>query len=198
MIFLVIIPGIPAAMGNFLVPLMLGAKDVAFPRLNLTSWWFWLIGMVLFLVAILAGGLDTGWTFYTPYSTDPISGVHGVIPRHRRRVHSRLQLDLHRPQLHRHHPQAAPTGDGWFQMPLMLWALYSTAIIQVLATPVLGITLLLLAIERSFGIGIFSPVPQPWAGDPILYQHFFWVLLTPALRLPPYVMILPAGDGHYE
>ena len=185
MIFIVIIPGIPAAMGNFLVPIMLGAKDVAFPRMNLTSWWFWMGGTVLFLVAILAGGLDTGWTFYTPYSTDAISGIHGVIPA----IAGAFVLGFSSiftginfiVTIHK----LRPPGMGWFRMPLLLWALYATAIIQVLATPVLGITLLLLAVERMFGIGIFAPA---LGGDPILYQHFFWFYSHPAV----YVMILPA------
>ena len=182
MIFLFIIPGIPAALGNFVLPLMLGAKDVALPRLNLASFHVYTVGAVLAVGSILAGGVDTGWTFYTPYSTTTngsvimvtlavfvlgfssiMTGINFIVTIHKMR----------------------PAGMGWFRMPLMLWALYATAIIQVLATPVLAITVLLLIAERALGIGIFDPA---LGGDPVLFQHFFWFYSHPAV----YIMILPA------
>ncbi len=184
MVFMFIIPAIPAALGNFLLPIMLGAKDVAFPRLNLLSWYIYVIGCVFGVFSILLGGVDTGWTFYTPYSTTTdadhwrvvlmvlaafilgfssiLTGLNFVVTVHKLR---------------------AP-GMGWFDMPLMIWALYATAIIQVLATPVVGITLLLLIFERVMHIGIFDP---SLGGDPVLYQHFFWFYSHPVV----YVMILP-------
>ncbi len=185
MVFIVIIPGIPAAMGNIVLPLMLGAKDVAFPRLNLASFYFWCGGVVLMVSAILAGGVDTGWTFYTPYSTDPNSSMAGVplallgafvLGFSSIFTGMNFIVTIHK---------LRPPGMGWFQMPLMLWALYSTAVIQVLATPVLAITLMLLVVERAFGIGIFNPA---LGGDPVLMQHFFWFYSHPAV----YIMILPA------
>jgi cytochrome c oxidase subunit 1 len=185
MVFLVIIPAVPAALGNFVLPIMLGAKDVAFPRLNLLSWWLWIFGLVFFLLAIVSGGLDTGWTFYTPYSIDKSSAMGGVIPA----VTGAFILGFSSiftgmnfiVTIHR----LRPPGMTWFRMPLFLWSIYATAVIQVLATPVIGITLLLLAIERGFGIGIFDPA---MGGDPVLYQHFFWFYSHPAV----YIMILPA------
>ena len=184
MVFLVIIPGIPAALGNFVLPIMLGAKDVAFPRLNLFSYWLWVLGAI-FLISAIFAGLDTGWTFYTPYSIDQDSAMGGVIPA----VTGAFLLGFASiftgmnfiVPIHR----LRPDGMTWFRMPLFLWALYGTAVIQVLATPVLGITLALLAVERAFGIGIFNPA---LGGDPVLYQHFFWFYSHPAV----YIMVLPA------
>lgn len=185
MVFIVIIPGIPAAMGNFVLPLMIGAKDVAFPRLNLTSWYFWCAGVLLLLSTLVFGGVDTGWTFYTPYSTDVHSAMGGVIPALSgafllgfSSIFTGLNFIV---TIHK----LRPPEMGWFKMPLMLWAIYSTAVIQVLATPVLGITLLLLIVERAVGLGIFAP---DLGGDPVLYQHFFWFYSHPAV----YIMILPA------
>jgi len=185
MVFMVIIPSIPASLGNFMLPLMLGAKDVAFPRLNLLSWYIYVFGSMFAVAAVVLGGVDTGWTFYTPYSTttDPnyarlvlmilgafilgfssiLTGLNFIVTVHKLR---------------------AP-GMGWFDMPLFIWAIYSTSIIQVLATPVIGITLLLLVFERVFHVGIFDPA---LGGDPVLYQHFFWFYSHPVV----YVMILPA------
>ncbi len=185
MIFIVIIPGIPAALGNFVLPLMLGAKDVAFPRLNLTSFYFWCAGVTMLLYAIIAGGVDTGWTFYVPYSTDVNSAMGGVIPA----LFGAFMLGFSSiftglnfvVTIHK----LRPPEMGWFQMPLFLWAIYSTGVIQILATPVLGITLLLLIVERAVGIGIFTPA---LGGDPVLMQHFFWFYSHPAV----YIMILPA------
>ena len=181
MTFLVIIPSVPATLGNFLVPLMLGAKDVAFPKMNLWSFYIYVIGACIFLYTLVGGSLDTGWTFYTPYSTTTgtavvsatfaafilgfssiLTGVNFIVTVHKMR---------------------AP-GLTWTRMPLFIWAIYATAIIQLLATPVLAITLLLLIAERVLGIGIFDPA---MGGDPILYQHFFWFYSHPAV----YIMILP-------
>ncbi len=184
MIFLFVIPGIPAVFGNFLLPLLIGARDVSFPRLNLLSWWFYLLGCALALFSLFfdAGFADTGWTFYAPYSvkTDTnvimavsaayvlglasiLTGINFVVTVHRLR---------------------AP-GMDFFKMPLFVWGLYSTAWIQILATPVIGITLVLVILEKTFGIGIFDPSK---GGDPILYQHLFWIYSHPAV----YLMILPA------
>lgn len=184
MVFLVLIPAVPAAMGNFVLPIMLGAKDVAFPRLNLFSYWLWVTGALFFVLALLTGGLDTGWTFYTPYSIDTNSAMGGVIPALTgafvlgfSSIFTGLNFIV---TIHR----LRPPGMTWFRMPLFLWAIYATAIIQVMATPILGITLALLIVERAFGIGIFNPA---LGGDPVLYQHFFWFYSHPAV----YIMILP-------
>lgn len=182
MIFLFIIPGIPAALGNFILPLMLGAKDVAFPRLNLASYYLWVIGAIFSIVAILTGSVDTGWTFYTPYSTSTdgaiIAVVAGAFILGFSSIFTGLNFIV---TLHK----LRPPGMTWFRMPLFLWALYGTALVQVLATPVLGITLLLLIVERALGLGIFDP---SLGGDPVLFQHFFWFYSHPAV----YIMILPA------
>ena len=182
MVFLFIIPGIPAALGNFVLPLMLGAKDVAFPRLNLMSWYLWIGGAFLAVGAIIFGGVDTGWTFYTPYSVETGTNVLlmglGVFVLGFSSIFTGLNFVT---TIHK----LRPAGMTWFKMPLMLWALYATAVIQVLATPVLGITVALLIFERAFGIGIFNP---HLGGDPVLYQHFFWFYSHPAV----YIMILPA------
>jgi cytochrome c oxidase subunit 1 len=182
MIFLFIIPGIPAALGNLVLPLMLGAKDVAFPRLNLLSWWLWVIGASFALLSLLTGGIDTGWTFYTPYSTETntavISIVTGVFILGFSSIFTGLNFIV---TVHK----LRPKGMKWFKMPLFLWAIYSTAVIQVLATPVLGITVMLLVAERALGVGIFNP---GLGGDPVLFQHFFWFYSHPAV----YIMILPA------
>ena len=182
MIFLFIIPGIPAALGNFVLPMMLGAKDVAFPRLNLLSYHLWVLGAVFALASIVLGAVDTGWTFYTPYSTTTGTSVVavtlGVFILGFSSIFTGLNFVV---TIHK----MRPAGMGWFQMPLFLWGLYATAIIQILATPVLGITLLLLIVERVFGVGIFDP---SLGGDPVLFQHFFWFYSHPAV----YIMILPA------
>jgi len=182
MIFLFIIPGIPAALGNFVLPLMVGAKDVAFPRLNLASYYMWVTGALLALISIATGAVDTGWTFYTPYSTTTntsvITMVAGVFILGFSSIFTGLNFVV---TIHKLRPE----GMGWFRMPLFLWGLYGTAIIQIMATPVLGITLLLLIAERALGIGIFDP---SLGGDPILFQHFFWFYSHPAV----YIMILPA------
>ncbi len=182
MIFLFIIPGIPATLGNFVLPLMLGAKDVALPRLNLASFWLWLTGATVAVASIIIGAVDTGWTFYTPYSTTTSTAVTamtlGAFILGFSSIFTGLNFIV---TIHKMRPE----GMTWFRMPLFLWGIYSTAIIQVLATPVLGITLLLLIAERTLGVGIFDPA---LGGDPVLYQHFFWFYSHPAV----YIMILPA------
>ncbi len=182
MIFLFIIPSIPAAFGNFVLPVQLGAKDVAFPRLNLASWYLYVVGAVFALISIFAGSVDTGWTFYTPYSTSVSGAViwltTGAFILGFSSIFTGLNFIV---TIHK----LRPKWMGWFKMPLFLWSLYSTSIIQVLATPVLGITLLLLILERSFGIGIFD---SGLGGDPVLFQHFFWFDSHAAV----YIMILPS------
>lgn len=182
MVFLFVIPAIPGSLGNVVMPLMVGAKDVALPKLNLLSFYLWLAGAVLAVLAIVLGGFDTGWTFYAPYSlyTDRaivtigmaifilgfssiFTGLNFIVTVHKLR---------------------AP-GMTWFRMPLFVWAIYATAILQVLATPVLGITVLLVAFERLYNIGIFDP---RLGGDPVLFEHFFWFYSHPAV----YIMVLPA------
>ncbi len=181
MIFLFIIPGVPAALGNFVLPLMLGAKDVAFPRLNLCSLYLWWIGAIFFLLTLVTGGLDTGWTFYAPYSTTTdtrvIAAATGAFILGFSSIFTGLNFVV---TIH----TMRPAGMTWFKMPLFLWSLYATAIIQILATPVLAITLILLGVERLLGLGIFDP---ELGGDPVLFQHFFWFYSHPAV----YIMILP-------
>ncbi|MDH3628783.1 MAG: cytochrome c oxidase subunit I [Acidobacteriota bacterium] len=182
MIFLFIIPGIPAALGNLVLPLMLGAKDVAFPRLNLASWWMWITGALFSMTSMILGAVDTGWTFYTPYSTTTstavISMLTGVFILGFSSIFTGLNFIV---TIHKLRPKVMT----WFKMPLFLWGLYGTAVMQVLATPVLGITGLLLIAERAMGVGIFDPA---LGGDPVLFQHFFWFYSHPAV----YIMILPA------
>ncbi len=184
MIFLFIIPGIPAGLGNFLLPLQIGARDVAFPRINLLSWWFYLSGALVILSALFTGGgpPDTGWTFYVPYSirsgTNVSLAVFGVFLLG---ISSTLTGLNFLTTIHR----LRTTGMTWFRLPLFTWSLYATAWVQLLATPVLAITLLLIIVERSFGIGFFDPAK---GGDPILFEHLFWIYSHPAV----YIMILPA------
>jgi cytochrome c oxidase subunit 1 len=183
MIFFFLIPSIPAVLGNFLVPLMIGAKDLAFPRINLLSWYLYVIAGAVYVHCILTGGVDTGWTFYTPFSTafsntkvieagiavfiagfsSILTGLNFVVTIHRMR---------------------AP-GMTWSRLPLFIWAHYATSIIQLLGTPVLAVTLLLVVFERVFNLGIFDPTR---GGDPLLFQHLFWFYSHPAV----YIMILPA------
>ena len=182
MVFLFIIPSVPGALGNFVLPIMLGAKDVAFPRLNLLSFYLWVLGGAIAVLAILMGGVDTGWTFYTPYSSEPVrQGVvamaFGVFILGFSSIFTGLNFTV---TIHR----LRPPGMTWFRMPLFLWGIYATALLQILATPVIGITVLLLIVERTMGIGIFDPA---LGGDPVLFQHFFWFYSHPAV----YIMILP-------
>jgi cytochrome c oxidase subunit I len=183
MIFLFIIPGIPAVFGNFMMPILIGARDVSFPRLNLLSWWLYMIGGLTVLVSIfLPGGpSDTGWTFYVPYSIRTTSNVLPALVGAFILGFSSILTGLN--FITTIHRLRAP-GMTWFRMPLFVWSLYSTAWIQVLATPIIGITLLLVAIERLLGVGIFDP---SLGGDPVLYQHLFWIYSHPAV----YIMILP-------
>lgn len=181
MIFLFIVPGIPATMGNFLIPLMIGAKDVAFPRLNLFSYYVYVFGAIIALIA-LAWPIDTGWTFYAPYSlktggavalmtlaafilgfSSILTGLNFIVTVHKLRC----------------------PGMTWWRLPVLVWGLYATAIIQTLATPVVGMTLLLILLERVFGVGVFNP---QLGGDPVLFQHFFWFYSHPVV----YIMVLPA------
>lgn len=181
MVFLFIIPSIPAALGNFVLPLMLGAKDVAFPRLNLASLYIYWTGAVMALIAIVSGGVDTGWTFYTPYSTSTNTAVSwmamGIFVAGFSSIFTGINF------IATIHKLRAP-GMGWFDMPLFVWGMYATALMQVLATPVLAITLLLMVIERAFRVGIFD---ASLGGDPVLFQHFFWFYSHPAV----YIMIVP-------
>jgi cytochrome c oxidase subunit I len=183
MIFFFLIPSIPAVLGNFLIPMMVGAKDLAFPRINLLSWYLLVAAGILMLHCIITGGADTGWTFYTPFSTafsntkvieaglaifiagfsSILTGLNFVVTIHRMR---------------------AP-GLTWSRLPLFVWAHYATSIIQLLGTPVLAITLLLVVFERAFNLGIFDPTR---GGDPLLFQHLFWFYSHPAV----YIMILPS------
>lgn len=182
MVFMVIVPGIPAILGNFFLPLQIGAKDVAFPKLNLASWYCLMIGAALAVATMFTSKVDTGWTFYTPYSIRTGTAVSMMVVAAFIMGMSSVLTGLN--FIVTVHKLRAP-GMTMHRMPLFVWALYSTAILQVLATPVLGITLLLLVMERAFGIGIFDP---KLGGDPVLFQHFFWFYSHPAV----YIMILPA------
>jgi cytochrome c oxidase subunit 1 len=183
MIFFFLIPSIPAVLGNFLVPLMVGARDLAFPRLNLLSWYIYIVGGLFTLYSAIAGGVDTGWTFYTPYSstysnTQVTAVAIGVFITGFSSILTGLNFIV------TIHKMRAP-GMTWFRMPLFLWSIYATSIIMVLGTPVLAITIFLLALEHLFHVGIFSPA---LGGDPLLFQHLFWFYSHPAV----YIMILPA------
>ncbi len=184
MIFLIVIPGMPAVFGNFMLPLMIGAKDVAFPRLNLLSWWIYVLGATVAISSQFLGNgpPDTGWTFYAPYSfkttTNMLPAVLGAFILGFSSILTGLNFIV---TIHR---MRAP-GMSWFKMPMFPWTLYSTAWIQVLATPVVGITLLMVVAERTLQIGFFDPT---LGGDPVLYQHLFWIYSHPAV----YIMILPA------
>lgn len=181
MVFLVIIPSIPASLGNFVLPLMLGAKDVAFPKLNLASFWVYVLGAAFFIATLVTGGVDTGWTFYTPYSiktgSSATTALLGAFILGFSSIFTGINF------LVTIHKMRAP-GLTWDRLPLFVWALYATALMQVLATPVLAITLALLVLERTVHIGIFDPV---YGGDPVLFQHFFWFYSHPAV----YIMIVP-------
>lgn len=182
MVWFFLVPSIPATLGNFLLPLMIGARDLAFPRLNLASWYVFIFGSVFTLYSVIAGGVDTGWTFYTPFSTmfsnsyvsaaafgvfivgfsTIMTGINFIVTVHKLR---------------------AP-GLTWFRLPIFVWTMYATALVMVLATPVLAASLILIVLERVFGIGVFDP---GLGGDPLLFQHLFWFYSHPAV----YIMILP-------
>jgi cytochrome c oxidase subunit 1 len=183
MVWLFLIPSIPSVLGNFLMPLMIGARDLAFPRLNLASWYVYVAGGVLTLAALLLGGVDTGWTFYTPFSTmfsnsNVVLALLGVLVVGFSSIMTGINFIV------TVHTMRAP-GLTWFRLPLFVWANYATAIILVLATPVLAMTLLLVGVERVFQVGIFDPA---LGGDPLLFQHLFWFYSHPAV----YIMVLPA------
>lgn len=182
MVFMVIVPGIPAILGNFFLPIHIGAKDVAFPKLNLASWYVFMLGALLAISTLFTSKIDTGWTFYTPYSIKTGTAVVTMVVAAFIMGMSSVLTGLN--FIVTVHKLRAP-GMSMSRIPLFVWAVYSTAILQVLATPVLGITLLLLAMERLIGVGIFDPAR---GGDPVLFQHFFWFYSHPAV----YIMILPA------
>jgi len=183
MVFLVLVPAIPATLGNFLLPLQLGTIDVAFPKLNLLSFHIYVLGAMFFVYTLVTGGVDTGWTFYTPYSSSSADGnvvaaLTGAFILGFSSILTGLNFIV------TVHKMRAP-GVTWLRMPLFVWAIYATSVIQVLATPVIAITLFLLIFEKVVGIGIFDPA---LGGDPVLFQHFFWFYSHPVV----YVMVLPA------
>ena len=181
MIFLFLVPATPAVLGNFVLPIQLGAKDVAFPRLNLASWYIYMIGAFTAIAAILLGDIDTGWTFYAPYSLQQGSAV--IIMTASVFVIGFSSILTGMNMIVTIHKMRAP-GLTWNRLPLFVWSIYATSIVQILATPVIGITMLLLIFEQVLKIGIFDPA---LGGDPILFQHFFWFYSHPAV----YIMILP-------
>jgi len=183
MVWFFLIPSIPATFGNFLLPLMIGARDVAFPRLNLASWYVYSLGGLFVIITLIAGGVDTGWTFYTPYTTmfsntHVVAAISGVFIVGFSSIFTGLNFIV------TIHCMRAP-GLSWFRLPLFVWAQYATSLVMVLATPVLAMTLGLVAIERLLQVGIFDPA---LGGDPLLFQHLFWFYSHPAV----YIMVLPA------
>jgi cytochrome c oxidase subunit 1 len=182
MIFFFLIPSIPAVLGNFLVPMMIGARDMAFPRLNLLSWYIYMVGGILTMIAVVSGGVDTGWTFYTPYSSTyanskVIFAALGIFVTGFSSILTGLNIFV------TVHTMRAP-GMTWSRLPLFVWSHYATSIIMILGTPVVAIAIVLVAVERLFRIGIFDP---NLGGDPVLFQHLFWFYSHPAV----YIMILP-------
>jgi len=183
MVFFFLIPSIPATLGNFLVPIMIGAKDLAFPRINLLSWYLYMLGGFITIYALLAGGVDTGWTFYAPYSTTfsnsyvVATGI-GIFISGFSSILTGLNFIV------TVHMMRAP-GMTWFRLPLFIWSMYATSLVMILGTPVIAITILLLAFERLARVGIFDPAI---GGDPVLFQHLFWFYSHPAV----YIMILPS------
>ncbi|HEY0171078.1 MAG TPA: cbb3-type cytochrome c oxidase subunit I [Pyrinomonadaceae bacterium] len=182
MVFFFLIPSIPATLGNFLVPMMIGAKDLAFPRINLLSWYVYMVGGALTFAALLFGGVDTGWTFYVPYSTNfsntyvTLAGL-GIFINGFSSILTGLNFIV------TVHTMRAP-GMTWFRLPLFIWSHYATSLVMILGTPVIAITILLLALERLAHVGIFDPA---LGGDPVLFQHMFWFYSHPAV----YIMVLP-------
>src|SRR3954467_2072277 len=182
MVFFFLIPAIPSVLGNFLVPIMIGARDLAFPKINLASWYIFMLGGLFTLWAVLTGGVDTGWTFYTPYSSmfskpQVMPAALGVFIVGFSSIFTGLNFIV------TIHKMRAP-GMTWGKLPLFVWAHYATSIIQILGTPVLAVTLLLIGLERLLHVGIFDPA---LGGDPILFQHLFWFYSHPAV----YIMIVP-------
>lgn len=182
MIFLFLIPSIPATLGNFLIPIMIGAKDLAFPRINLLSWYLYIIGACFALYALMQGGVDTGWTFYAPYSTT-FSNSYVIATGMGAFIVGFSSITTGLNFIVTIHTMRAP-GMTWFKMPLFVWAHYATSLMMLLGTPVIAITLMLMMLERFARIGIFDPAI---GGDPILFQHLFWFYSHPAV----YIMILP-------
>ena len=183
MVWFFLIPSIPSTLGNFLIPLMIGARDLAFPRLNLLSWYIYIVSSVIVLFVVIGGGVDTGWTFYTPLSSMYANGMvvataAAVFVSGFSTILTGLNFIV------TIHTLRAP-GMTWGRLPLFVWSHYAVSIIFVLATPVLALTLILLAAERLFGIGVFDPA---LGGDPLLFQHLFWFYSHPAV----YIMVLPA------
>jgi cytochrome c oxidase subunit 1 len=183
MIFFFLIPSIPATLGNFLVPMMVGARDLAFPRINLASWYLYIVGAGLMMYVVLTGGIDTGWTFYVPYSstysnTQVITAIVAIFLAGFSSIFTGFNFIV---TIHR---MRAP-GLTWSRLPLFIWSHYATSVIQVLGTPVVAIALVLVALERAFHLGIFDP---RMGGDPVLFQHLFWFYSHPAV----YIMILPS------
>ncbi len=182
MVWFFLIPSIPTTLGNFLIPMMIGAKDLAFPKLNLLSWYIFMVGGIVTLWALFSGGVDTGWTFYTPFSSlystsNVLWAATGILISGFSSILTGLNFIV------TIHKMRAP-GMGWFRLPLFIWSHYATSLILVLATPVLAITLALVAVERIFKVGIFDP---KLGGDPVLFQHLFWFYSHPAV----YIMVLP-------
>jgi cytochrome c oxidase subunit 1 len=183
MVFFFLVPSIPATLGNFLVPLMIGAKDLAFPRINLLSWYLYIAGGICAFVALVAGGVDTGWTFYTPFSTSYANGwvsltLFGIFINGFSSILTGLNFIV------TIHKMRAP-GLTWFRLPLFIWSMYATSVIFILGTPVVAIALSLVIGDRLFGLGVFNPQQ---GGDPVLFQHMFWFYSHPAV----YIMILPS------
>ncbi|HET7299975.1 MAG TPA: cytochrome c oxidase subunit I [Oleiagrimonas sp.] len=183
MVWFFLIPSIPATLGNFLLPLMIGARDMAFPRINLASWYLYMIGGLFTVAALICGGVDTGWTFYTPYSTmfsnsNVYLVIIGVFVTGFSTIFTGINF------LVTTHSLRTP-GMTWFRLPLFVWAMYAVSLVMVLATPVLAMTLALIGLERGMGVGVFDPA---LGGDPLLFQHLFWFYSHPAV----YIMILPA------
>lgn len=183
MVFFFLIPSIPAVIGNFVLPMMIGARDLAFPRINLLSWYLYIVAGLVTLWAILAGGVDTGWTFYTPYSST-YSNSHVMVAAVGVFISGFSSILTGLNFLVTIHTMRAP-GMTWMRMPLFVWAHYAASLIMILGTPVVAISIVLVAIERGFQIGIFDP---KLGGDPILFQHLFWFYSHPAV----YIMILPS------
>jgi cytochrome c oxidase subunit I len=182
MVWFFLIPSIPATIGNFVVPLAVGAKDLAFPKLNLLSWYLFMLGAAVTVYSLVRGGVDTGWTFYTPFSTTysttyVVAAAVGIFIAGFSSILTGLNF------IATVHQMRAP-GLTWWRLPVFIWSMYATSLILVLATPVLAITLVMVAVERIFGVGIFNPA---LGGDPVLFQHMFWFYSHPAV----YIMVLP-------
>jgi cytochrome c oxidase subunit 1 len=183
MIFFFLIPSVPAVLGNFLLPMMIGARDLAFPRLNLASWYIYTLGGLFTILAVVGGGVDTGWTFYTPYSST-YSNTHVILTALGVFITGFSSILTGLNFIVTTHKMRAP-GLTWFRLPLFVWAHYATSLVIILGTPVLAISIVLVAIERAFRIGIFDPA---LGGDPVLFQHLFWFYSHPAV----YIMVLPS------